>query len=305
MKLAERNFPLWIGLILSLAFIFLAVAGPALAPRNPMDSTRFIRIEGEMITSPYRPMTVPGFPLGSDEIGRDLLSRIMYAVRPTLLMAILVVLVRVSVGAVLGLSAGWYRGRWERGVDALTGACLAIPMLVFAVAAISYFGQDKLLMTFVTALSLTGWAETAAFIKTRTLTIVQAPYIEGARAIGAKPGRILLHYILPQLWPVLPAMIAFELAAVMLLVAELGFLGIFIGGGIVYDVPDPNSASSFFITTSGQPELGQLLADFWAKIIRTPWVPFLVGSVVFIQILAYNLLGEGLRRYLDVTRPRR
>ena len=90
----------------------------------------------------------------------------------------------------------------------------------------------------------------------------------------------------------------------MLLVAELGFLGIFIGGGITYDVPDPNTATQIIITTEGMPELGQMIADFWAKIIQTPWVPFLVGSLIFLQIFAFNLLGEGLRRHMDITQPR-
>ena len=102
----------------------------------------------------------------------------------------------------------------------------------------------------------------------------------------------------------LPSLIAFELAAVMLLIAELGFLGIFIGGGQTIDVPDPNSGAFLMITTSGQAELGQLLADFWAKIIKTPWLPFIVGTVVFLQIFAFNMLGEGLRRQMDVTRTR-
>jgi ABC-type dipeptide/oligopeptide/nickel transport system permease subunit len=190
-------------------------------------------------------------------------------------------------------------------IESLIGAALAIPILVFAIAALTYLGVERGgLVAFAVALSLTGWAETAAFVKGRTRTIMQAPYIEGAQAVGLRPPRILSRYVLPQLWPVLPSLFAFELAAVILLVAELGFLGLFIGGGITYGVPDPNSTGQIMITTSGMPELGQLLADFWAKIIQTPWVPFLVGTVIFLQIFAFNMLGEGLRRQMDVTRPR-
>lgn len=300
----QRNFPLLLGAMLSFLFILLAIFGPSMAPKDPMEPFRVLKIDGEWHNAPYRPMELDGFPLGTDQIGRDLLSRLLWAIRPTMILSLVVVFVRIGVGVFLGLVAGWYRGTVERLIDVFTGGALAIPLLVFAVAVISYVGAERGLVAFIVGLSLTGWAETASFVKGRTLAIIQAPYIEGARAIGVKPLRILTRHALPQLWPVLPSLIAFELAAVTLLVAELGFLGIYIGGGISYGVPDPNSAGQLMITTSGMPELGQLLADFWAKIIQTPWVPFLVGSVVFLQIFAFNMLGEGFRRYMDVTRPR-
>lgn len=299
----EINYPLLLGGLLSAIFIFLAIAGPSLTDKDPMEPQRTIQLEEGWLAAPYKPGQVAEFPLGSDEIGRDMLTRILWAVRPTMMMALVVVAVRMGIGLLLGLVAGWYGGRAERMIESLIGAALAIPLLVFAIAAITYIGVERGLLAFAIALSLTGWAETAAFVKERTRTIMQAPYIEGAHAVGLRPARILSRYVLPQLFPVLPALVAFELAAVILLIAELGFLGIFIGGGFLYGVPDPLSAGQIMITTSGQPELGQLLADFWAKIIKTPWVPFVVGTVVFLQIFAFNLLGEGLRRAVDVTRP--
>ena len=303
-RVREVNYPLIIGGILTAIFIFIAIFGPYLATHDPLEPNRTMKIEGQWVTAPYRPGQIEGYPLGSDEIGRDILTRILWGVRPTLVMCLVVVLVRMGGGLLLGLSAGWYGGGYARFVESLIGAALAIPVLVFAIAAITYIGVERGLLAFAVALSLTGWAETAHFVKDRTQTIMQAPYIEGAHAIGLKPGRILRRYVLPQLWPVLPSLIAFELAAVMLLIAELGFLGIFIGGGQTIDVPDPNSGAFLMITTSGQAELGQLLADFWAKIIKTPWLPFIVGTVVFLQIFAFNMLGEGLRRQMDVTRTR-
>lgn len=301
--IAEFNYPLLIGGLITVTFILLAIVGPFLTNQDPMADNRTIRIDGEWVTAPFRPGEIDGFPLGSDEIGRDIFTRILWGIRPTLLVAFVVVTVRLIGGLMLGLTAGWYGGRFERIVESLIGAALAIPILVFAIAAITYIGVEEGLLAFVVALSITGWAETANFVKDRTRTIMQAPYIEGAHAVGQRPNRILTRYVLPQLWPVLPAMVAFEVAAVMLLIAELGFLGIFIGGGIVYDVPMSDSSGVFLIATSGQPELGQMLSDFWSKIIQTPWVPFLVGFTVFLQIFGFNMLGEGLRRYLDVTRP--
>ncbi len=299
----EINYPLIIGGVLVAVFVILAIVGPYLTAHDPMEPNRAMRLGETWVTAPFKPGQLEDFVLGSDEIGRDLLTRILWAIRPTIIVCLVVVAVRMTGGILLGLTAGWYGGRLERFIDSLIGAALAIPVLVFAIAVITYVGVEKGLTAFVVALTLTGWAETAAFVKDRTRTTMQAPYIEGAQAIGLKPNKILSRYVLPQLWPVLPSMISFELATVLLLVAELGFLGIFIGGGFVYGVPMPDSSGQFMLTTSGQPELGQLLADFWSKIIRTPWVPFLVGAVVFLQIFAFNMLGEGLRRHMDVTRP--
>lgn len=304
MALSRRNLPLFSGGLLVAMFILLAIIGPLLTSHDPIEDNRTMKIDGEWVTAPFRPGEIDGFVLGSDEIGRDILTRILWGIRPTLVLCLLVVAVRLLLGLGLGLLAGWYGGRLERFVDTAVGVSLSVPLLVFAIAAISYIGQERGLIAFVIGLAVTGWAETAAFVKQRTATIVQAPYIEGAQAIGATPGRVLAKHVLPQLWPVLPSLIAFELASVMLIVAELGFLGIFIGGGITYDTPMPDSSGTFQIITSGAPELGQLLSDFWSKIILTPWVPFLVGSVVFLQIFAFNLLGEGLRRHMDVTRSR-
>lgn len=302
--LSRRNLPLLSGGIIVAVFLILAVVGPFLTSHDPIEDNRTLRIDGEWVTAPFRPGEIDGFILGSDEIGRDILTRILWGIRPTLILCLLVVSVRLVLGLVLGLLAGWYGGRFERIVDSMVGASLSIPLLVFAIAAISYIGQDTGLIAFVFGLAITGWAETAAFVKQRTTAIVQAPYIEGAQAIGASPGRVLFKHVLPQLWPVLPSLVAFELASVMLIVAELGFLGIFIGGGITYDSPMPDSSGVFQIRTAGAPELGQLLSDFWSKIILTPWVPFLVGTIVFLQIFGFNLLGEGLRRHMDVTRTR-
>ncbi|HBY98274.1 MAG: ABC transporter permease [Ardenticatenaceae bacterium] len=306
MRVYERNYPLSIGIALGTLFTLLAVFGPTLAPHDPMEANTVVIVGGESYIPPLRPFTVKGFPLGSDEAGRDLLSRIVWGIRPTLLMALLVVAARVAVGVPLGLMAGWYRGPTERIIDAVIGVSLAIPMLVFSLAVISFLRQyDDRLIVYVVALALIGWADTAAFVKHRALTIGQAPYIESARAIGVKPSGILWRYVLPQLSPVLPTLIAFELGSVTLLVAELGFLGVYIGGGFIYEVARGDTAGTYQILTSGYPELGQLLSDVWAKIIIVPWAILFVGSVIFVEIFAFNMLGEGLRRHMDVPRPRR
>jgi ABC-type dipeptide/oligopeptide/nickel transport system permease subunit len=268
----------------------------------------FVVVDGEPrypSRNPVPPLAAPEFPLGTDNSGRDLLTRLLYAVRPTLILCFVIASLRIIIGLALGLIAGWFGGALERVVDLLTGASLAIPILIFALAVVSFLGE-RTLGTFVVALVATGWANTAVFVKNSTLVTKQSPYIEGARAVGVRPLGILRRYIMPQLWPTLPSQIAFELSASLLVVAELGFLGMFIGEAFVRVAEDPNSAGSIPVgLTATFPELAQMLSDFWSKMIISPWEIAIVGFIIFLQIFAFNMLGEGLRRQMDVTRPRR
>lgn len=308
-KLGNQNYPLIVGLVLTLLFVCVALFGSSLAGYDPM------RVFNELVVvngqptfpsrSPVPPLATPEFPLGTDNAGRDLLTRLLFAVRPTLILCFVIAALRIVIGVILGLLAGWFGGAIERIVDLLTGASLAIPILIFALAVISFLGE-RTLWTFVVALVATGWANTAVFVKNSTLVTKQSPYIEGARAVGVRPFGILRRYIMPQLWPTLPAQIAFELSASLLVVAELGFLGMFIGEAFVRMAEDPNSAGNIPVgLTATFPELAQMLSDFWSKMISSPWEIAIVGFVIFLQIFAFNMLGEGLRRQMDITRPRR
>lgn len=307
--IGNRNFPLLVGLGLAGLFLALALFGPGLAQNDPMKVfAEPIMVDGQMVfpsRNPVPPLAAPEFLLGTDNAGRDLLTRLLFAIRPTLILCFVIAALRILIGLALGLTAGWFGGTAERIIDLLTGASLAIPILIFALAVISFLGE-RTLWTFVVALVATGWANTAVFVKNSTLVTKQSPYIEGARAVGVRPFGILRRYIMPQLWPTLPAQIAFELSAALLVVAELGFLGMFIGEAFVRLVEDPNSAGTVPVgLTASFPELAQMLSDFWSKMIISPWEIAIVGFIIFLQIFAFNMLGEGLRRQMDVTRPRR
>lgn len=264
--------------------------------------------EGEKVYSPARmpvpPLALPYFPFGTDNAGRDLLSRLLWAIRPTLLLCGMIAGLRLLLGVFLGLAAGWYGGATSRLVEILIDFCLAVPILLFALAVISFLGNREL-PTFILALVATGWASTAVFVKNSTQVIKQAPFIDGARAIGVPSLGILRRHIFPQLWPALPALISFELAATLLVIAELGFLGMFIGDAFIIMIEDPNSGGTIPAgMTAGFPELAQMISDFWSKMLRTPWEVAIVGLAIFFNIFAFNMLGEGLRQYMDITRPR-
>lgn len=299
-----RNYPLYIGSFLCALLLAVAVFGPALAPYNPMKADATIFVDGRVYgAAPLRalgPFITNEYPLGIDNAGRDVLSRLLWAVRPTLILCAVIVAVRLLVGVVVGLVTGWFTGPIPRGIEALIILAGALPPLVVAVVGLLAIGIEQGLPAFIVALSITGWSNMAALVKSRTETIRQAPYIEAARAVGCTPAGILWRHALPQLWVVLPMLIAFDLTAVLLIVAELGYIGFFIGGGFVYE-----GGADVSFRAASEPELGQMLSQFFGLLNRTPWVGVFAGIMVFLALSGFTLLGEGLRRRLDVTRPRR
>ncbi len=304
------NYPLWLGGIISALIMALAIWGPRLAPHDPMAEVPQFFYEGRLyapppIGRPLPPFTHPDYPLGHDDINRDVLSRLMWAVRPTLILCAIVVSVRIALGVLLGLLAGWFGGMAARAVDALTSLSAAVPLLALVVALILGLSLSGGLLSFVVALSIVGWIDAAAIIRNRAITLQGAPYIESARAIGIAPGGILWRHVLPQLWPILPVLMIFELSAVLLLVAELGYLGYFVGGGYVYETRISDFGPPLRLIRSGYPELGQMLSGFFRQLYHTPWVSISAGALVFVSLTGFTLLGEGLRRAMDVTRPRR
>lgn len=307
MSQTQINYPFYLGLCLSLVVVALAIVGPWLAPRDPMHSPRLIRLDGVTYGRPPISRSVPPFRssdylLGTDALNRDVLSRLLWAVRPTLLLCLTVALTRIVVGVTFGLIGGWFGGKISVAIDSLIGICMAIPLLAFAIAALLIIGLDQGLPAFVIALALTGWCNVAILVRTRVQLIRRAPYIESAITIGRSVPGLLWQHVLPQLRPILPMLLAFELTAVLLVVAELGYLGYYIGGGFIYTYSFGDFDTQYLLQAD-HPELGQMLSSFFRQLYRTPWVSISAGICIFIALTAFSLLGDGLRRQLDVTRP--
>lgn len=297
-----------VGGAITAVFFLLALFGPTLAPIDPME--RFADVirddEGNMFipsVRPVPPFTLDQFPLGTDNAGRDIFSRLLWAVRPTLFACTAVVLGRLLIAIPLGLMAGWLQESWfDRLTDGFTSLIVAIPQLILAIAIIA-LNPDRELSLFILVLTLIGWPDLMKYVRNQTTITRQAEFITSAKAIGASTPAILRRHVFPQLWPALPALIAFELSAVLLLFAELGFLGFFIGNGYVIFGADPNSTGLIATgLTAGTPELGQMLSDFWAKIFESPWEMVSAATIIFLMVFGFNMLGEGLRRYTAVRR---
>lgn len=294
----DLNTPLVVGGLLAIFLVGSAVLAPLLAPFDPTDSPAF-RIGGVVSVRPPLAPGTEGFLLGTDGQGRDMLSRLLYGARYTLAMCGLIALFRLTIGTVIGMFGGWM-GRGQRLFSILTSVSSAVPGVFFAFIAIPVIaatGVGNLAPTkalsdavvFTIALSLTGWAETAVRCRMATQGLRAQPFVESAYAVGQHNWGVLFRHILPNLRSVLLIEIAAAMAAALLVVAELGFFSMFIGGSMsdVFEskYPDPITAewASMFAKGLRQRSMGSWL-------VVEPLLAFTLS------ILAFTLLSEGLRR---------
>ncbi|MEP7135854.1 MAG: PQQ-binding-like beta-propeller repeat protein [Chloroflexota bacterium] len=288
-KLRHQNWTLIIGAVLVGFMILIAFIGPSLAPQDPMKENFALSVNGQIRTPPYPAFKIPGYLLGTDRWGRDLLSRILWGVRPTLIMVTAVAGFRLVLGIILGLFIGWAEGSRARRLDSVLSALLSIPVLIVALLGIYSIGVHKGLWAFIFGLGFTGWAETARMVSEQTRLVKRQTFVEAARALGAGERLILFNHILRQIMSLVWALLAFEISSTLLVAAELGFLGIYIGGGVWVEIFNFQVAN-----VEGLPELGQMLASALVR-IADPSAMLVIGSVIFTGILGFNLLGEGLR----------
>lgn len=288
----RRNGSLTIGLWILAVVVAVAVVGPWLAPQDPLARTAVLQIDGRWVGPPYPPLT-PGFLLGSDQAGRDLFSQLLWAIRPTLLLVLIIASIRLVIGVAVGLLAGFAGGTVQRVVDGILRVALLFPVLVVALAVIAFVGIQRGLLAFILGLSLTGWAETARYVETQTRSFKQELYIESARSMGASDAHLLIYHVLRHVLPLSAMLLAFEVSSTLMTTASLGFLGYYIGGGAWITVEDWVARRA-----AGLPELGQMLATSFENILR-PWPMVVTGGVVMLIVLGVTLVGDGLRRQLQ------
>lgn len=294
----RANWPLIAGLVLVTTITIIAIVGPSIAPKDPAEERNITMIDGQWYIPPFD-IGTPGYPLGSDSFGRDLYSRLLWGIRPTMIMVVIVALVRLVLGVIIGLSAGWFNGKTGRFLNGLIQVALALPVLLVALGAIAIVGVELGIWAFIIGLSLTGWVDTALQVREQTRIVKGQVYVEAANAIGASNQQILLNHILKQITPMLLMLFAIEISSTLMLSAGLGFLGYYIGGDVWVDVED-------FVARriSGNPELGQMLATSWVTLTK-PWAMVAVGTTLFLTVLGFNLTGEGLRQNIGFLQVRR
>jgi len=290
-SLHSINLPLVTGLMMVSFVLLIAVMGPHYAPHNPLEETRVIEVDGTWLNAPYPPFTVPGFPLGSDIWGRDVLSQMLWALRPTLLLVGYVALLRLLFGTVVGLIAGWDGKFIGSALNNMISAALAIPTLIVALAIVSVTGSNWGPWGFVLGLSLTGWADSARIVRDQARIARGQVFVEAGRALGQTGFQTVTSHILRQVLPYVWMLLTFEISSTLLVLAGLGFLGYYVGGDVWIWISDTAATR-----LSGMPELGQMLSSVSEDIYTGPWKMFATGTLVFITVLGFNVLGEGLRR---------
>ncbi len=260
--------------ILSLLAIFAlaAAAAPLLSPFDPLRQSLLMRLRppGAMVSGKL-------LLLGSDDLGRDLLSRILYGARASLLVAALSVSVSLVVGTLLGMLAGWFRGWTAILVMRLVDTMLSIPAILLAVITVAVLGPGFLNLVLV--LGLTRWPRYTRVAYAQTLQVATLPYIRAAEMAGCGPLRLLLRHVLPNIAGPLMVVATSEFGLMILFEAGLSFLGL----GI--QPPYPSWGS---IMSAGR----QYVARAW-------WLTVFPGMCLFVLVLCVNVFGDWLRDRVD------
>jgi len=290
-----------VGSLLLLGLLVMGLAGGSLTEASAYETHGIIMINGELASPPFKPS--PSYPWGSDAIGRDIQALVLEGARRTMALAVIATLARLLLGTTLGVIAGWWQRGWiDRLLSAGIGVWAAFPVTLFAMILIYGMGIQQGFWIFVIALCVVGWGEIAQFTRGLVIRLKGQPYVEGARAIGARADQILLAQILPNMTGPLLVAASLETAGVLMLLAELGFLNVFMGGGFRAMIGETGSMSAVIYYFSDVPEWSALLANIRNWWRSYPWLGWYPGVAFFLAIIAFNLWGEGLRRFLDDTR---
>jgi len=289
------NGELVLGGLIVLGLFLVVLFGPLLAPSNPYLSGQqsTMVIDGEYTTAPFPPM--PGLPFGSDQWGRDVLSILLYGTRNTLVACLFIAMARVLLGSALGMLAGWHEGGIvDRAVMSLIEVTTALPALLVGMILIFALGIQGGITVFILALCFVGWSEIAQYIRGEFMVVRRKPFIEGARVVGLDGLGIAIRHILPNVLPSLVIIAVLEMGAVLMILGELGFIGVFIGGGTWVQIGDTTA-----INIPDIPEWGAMMAGARQFARSKSWMVFYPALAFFLAVLGFNLLGEGLRRIVQ------
>jgi peptide/nickel transport system permease protein len=262
------------GLAVVVIVVVLALAAPLIAPFNP-DEQMF-----DGLTLEGAPMPPGGpFMLGTDTLGRDLFSRLLYGARTSLIIGLVANGIAVAIGLTVGIIAGYMRGLAGNILMRFTDLMMAFPALLLAIVLAALLKPSLWIVAMVIA--LVNWVQVARIVYTETRGLVERDFILAQRSLGAGHGRILFLHILPHLIPTAIVWGTLGIATTVLLEATLSFLGI--------GVQPP------------QPSWGNIIFESQSYFQAAPWLVFFPGLVILLTALAFNLVGDALRDILDPT----
>ena len=265
---AWRRSPLTVaGVILIALLALLAVAAPLLAPADPLK---------QVLSTRLNPPSAAHW-LGTDQLGRDVLSRMLYGARISLLIGTVVVGLAASIGTLVGLVAGYAGGWLDEGLMRLTDVFFAFPALILAMAISGALGPS--LTNAMIAIAVVTWPVYARLVRAQVLAVREREFVEAARGLGASAERIVWNHILPNTLAPILVQASFDMGGAILSAAGLSFIG--------FGAQPPTA------------EWGVMISEGRNYIVTQPWLSLFPGLAILLTVAAFNLIGDGLRDALD------
>ncbi|TYB88851.1 MAG: ABC transporter permease [Kosmotoga sp.] len=268
----KKNKLALVGFIIVSIVIFIAIFAPVLTPYDPF------------VTDPFNRLKPPSWEhwIGTDAMGRDVLTRLFYGARIALIIGVLIILFEGVIGIALGIISGFFGRIVDAIIMRVVDVLRSFPVIILAMAIAGIMGQG--IYNVVIALGLVGWTTYARMVRSKILTIKNSDYVEAAYSIGESRFSVVLRYIMPNAIPTAIIMICIMMPTALIASATLSFLGV--------GVQPPT------------PSWGSMISAGRDYLIMAPWISTSAGIFIMITVLGFNFIGDGLRDALDPTAKR-
>lgn len=271
--LSLRFLKIWVGGAIVLMLCICGLAAPLLAPRDPQAQT----LEDRLRPPRWAENGSPAYLLGTDNLGRDMLSRIIYGSRISLIVGAATVIFAGLLGCTLGAVAGYFGRAPDEIVSKISEIFLAFPFLLIAIAIMAFLGQG--VGNLILALMLSRWVQYCRVVRGEVLSIRERDFVTAAKALGGRDWYVLFRHVVPNTFASVTVVATFGMAIVIITEASLSFLGL----GVPVHIPT----------------WGSMLNEGRSYINRAPWLTIFPGLAIFVTVFGINLLGDGLRDILD------
>ncbi len=268
----KKNKLAFVGLVMVCIVLLVALLAPILTPYDPYETDPFNRLQ-----PPSRQNW-----LGTDELGRDVLTRLFYGTRIALLIGVLIVLFEGTIGITLGILSGFFGGVIDNIVMRLVDILRSFPVIILAMAIAGIMGQG--IFNVIIAMGIVGWTTYARMVRSKILSIKESDYVEAARSIGESRVSIIIRYILPNALPTAIIMVCIMMPTALIASSTLSFLGV----GVMPPTAD----------------WGSMISAGRDYLLNAPWISTSAGFAIMFAVLGFNFIGDGFRDALDPTTKR-
>ena len=262
-----------VGLVMVSLMLAMALFAPFISPRDPLEQDLHARLRPPF----WEEKTDPKYKMGTDQVGRDMLSRLIYGAQISLSIGFLTMAFSALVGITLGILAGFYRGVLDSVISNCVNIMMSFPYILLAISVMAAAGPGYINLVMV--LGLTGWPVYTRLVRAEVIELKSRDFVTAARALGGRNSGIILKHILPNLASSIIVLATFEMARMIIRESFLSFLGL--------GIPPPNAS------------WGGMLAEGRSYMLNLWWLAAIPGSAIFFTTLGINLMGDGLRDWLD------